>query len=78
MLDPLLSEPHICPLTWASQLDLGEERSSGVARSAIDSQQSHNWPVKRKGLGSAWLCRGANASSVVRKKKKQMWSLFFR
>lgn len=51
MLDPPPPlPPHICPLTWANQLDLGGERGSGVARSAIDSQQSHNWPVKRKGF----------------------------
>lgn len=59
-----LTPSSICPLTWANQLDLGEERSSGVAHSTIDSEQSHNWPVKRKGAGSAWLCRGATASRV--------------
>ena len=38
---------HVYPLTSANQLDLPEEERLGVARhSTIDSQQSHNWPVK--------------------------------
>lgn len=64
MLDPLLSQPCIYPLTWTNQLDLAEERSSRVPYSAIDSKQPHNWPVKRNGLGGAWLRWGATANSI--------------
>ncbi|TNN83102.1 hypothetical protein EYF80_006709 [Liparis tanakae] len=58
--------PHICPLTWANQLDLGEEKSSGVAHIAIDSQQSHNWPVERKGWGGGeWQLTVQSHSQVA-------------